>query len=35
MNAYENSFGNNNDMILLSPESDYFKFFNDSGAGGR
>ena len=31
MKAYENSFGNNNDVILLSPESDYFKFFNDSG----
>jgi len=31
MKAYENSFGNNNDMILLSPESDYFKFFKDSG----
>jgi len=31
MNAYENSFGNNNDIILLSPESDYFKFFKDSG----
>ena len=31
MKAYENSFGNNNDIILLSPESDYFKFFKDSG----
>jgi len=31
MNAYENSFGNNNDMIVLSPDSDYFKFFKDSG----
>jgi membrane protease subunit HflC len=31
MKAYENSFGNNNDVILLSPESDYFKFFKDSG----
>jgi len=31
MKAYENSFGNNNDMIVLSPESDYFKFFKDSG----
>jgi len=29
MKAYENSFGNNNDIILLSPESDYFKFFKD------
>jgi len=31
MKAYENSFGNNNDIILLSPESDYFKFLKDSG----
>ncbi len=31
MNAYENSFGNNNDLIVLSPDSDYFKFFKDSG----
>ena len=31
MNAYENSFGNNNDMIVLSPESDFFKFFKNSG----
>jgi membrane protease subunit HflC len=33
MKAYENSFGNNNDMIVLSPESDYFRFFKDSGGG--
>ena len=31
MNAYENSFGNNQDMIVLSPDSDFFKFFKDSG----
>jgi len=31
MKAYENSFGNDNDMIVLSPDSDYFKFFKDSG----
>ena len=31
MSAYENSFGNDQDMIVLSPESDYFKFFKDSG----
>ena len=30
MKAYEVSFGNNNDMILLSPESDFFKFFKKS-----
>ena len=30
MKAYENSFGNNQDMILLSPESDFFKYFKDS-----
>jgi membrane protease subunit HflC len=31
MNAYENSFGNNQDIIVLSPDSDFFKFFKDSG----
>jgi len=31
MNAYENSLGNNQDMILLSPESDFFKYFKNSG----
>jgi membrane protease subunit HflC len=30
MNAYEVSFGNNHDMILLSPESDFFKYFKKS-----
>ena len=30
MKAYEVSFGNNQDMILLSPESDFFKFFKKS-----
>jgi membrane protease subunit HflC len=30
MQAYESSFGNNQDIILLSPESDFFKYFKDS-----
>ena len=30
MKAYEVSFGNNQDMILLSPESDFFKYFKNS-----
>jgi len=30
MKAYQVSFGNNQDMILLSPESDFFKYFKDS-----
>ncbi len=30
MQAYEDSFGNNQDIILLSPESDFFKYFKDS-----
>jgi membrane protease subunit HflC len=30
MKAYEASIGNDNDMILLSPESDFFKFFKKS-----
>lgn len=32
LNAYETSFGNNGDMIILSPDSDFFKFFKDSKA---
>jgi len=32
LKAYEKSFGNNLDIILLSPDSDYFKYFKDSGA---
>ncbi len=30
LQAYERSFGNSNDIILLSPDSDFFKFFKDS-----
>ncbi len=30
LKAYETSFGNRGDMIVLSPESDFFKFFKDS-----
>ena len=30
MRAYEVSFGNNQDMILLSPESDFYKYFKES-----
>ena len=30
MRAYEASFGNSSDMILLSPESDFYKYFKDS-----
>jgi membrane protease subunit HflC len=30
MKAYTVSFGNNQDMILLSPESDFFKYFKKS-----
>ncbi|NNE64055.1 MAG: protease modulator HflC [Gammaproteobacteria bacterium] len=30
LKAYETSFGNNGDMIILSPDSDFFKFFKDS-----
>ena len=30
LRAYESSFGNNQDVILLSPDSDFFKFFKDS-----
>ncbi len=30
MKAYTVSFGNNQDMILLSPDSDFFKYFKNS-----
>jgi membrane protease subunit HflC len=30
MKAYRTSFGNNQDLILLSPESDFFKYFKKS-----
>ena len=30
LKAYEVSFGNNRDMIILSPDSDFFKFFKHS-----
>ena len=29
LNAYKSSFGNNNDVLLLEPDSDFFKFFGD------
>jgi len=30
LKAYDTSFGNRGDMIVLSPDSDFFKFFKDS-----
>ena len=30
LKAYDTSFGNNQDIILLSPDSDFFKFFKES-----
>ena len=30
LKAYDASFGNNQDIILLSPDSDFFKYFKDS-----
>ena len=30
LNAYETSFSNNNDILLLEPDSDFFKYFNNS-----
>jgi membrane protease subunit HflC len=32
LKAYETSFGNDQDIILLSPDSDFYKFFKDSKA---
>ena len=33
LNAYQNSFNGGNDILLIEPESDFFKYFND--ASGR
>lgn len=30
LTAYKNSFSNNGDMLVLSPESDFFKFFKEA-----
>ena len=30
LNAYRNSFSNNSDILLLEPDSDFFKYFNNS-----
>jgi modulator of FtsH protease HflC len=30
LNAYKNSFNNSNDVLLLEPKSDFFKYFNSS-----
>ncbi len=32
LNAYRNSFGNGKDLMLLSPESDFFKYFKTPNA---
>ncbi len=29
LKAYENAFGQGQDLIVLSPDSDFFKFFKD------
>lgn len=35
LNAYKSSFGNNNDVLLLEPDSDFFKFFGDPAGQAR
>lgn len=30
LNAYKNSFGNSNDIMLIEPKSKFFKYFNNS-----
>lgn len=30
LNAYRNSFGDNNDILLLDPDSEFFKYFKNS-----
>ena len=32
LNAYQNSFSKGNNMLLLQPDSEFFKYFNRSGA---
>ena len=29
LNAYQNSFNSNNDILLIQPDSDFFKYFNN------
>ena len=31
LNAYKNVFGKGNDVLLLKPDSDFFRYFNQSG----
>jgi modulator of FtsH protease HflC len=33
LNAYKNSFGNNKDLILLDPNSEFFRYFKGVGGG--
>ena len=33
LNAYKNSFRSKNDMLLVDPKGDFFKYLNDSKAG--
>ena len=30
LNAYRTSFNNNSDILLLEPDSDFFRYFNNS-----
>ena len=30
LNAYQNSFSGSNDIMMVEPESDFFKYFNNS-----
>jgi len=32
LNAYRTSFGQGNDMLVMQPDSDFFRFFNQRGA---
>jgi len=35
LNAYRNSFREQSDILLLGPQSDFFKYFKDPGGGGE
>jgi len=35
LNAYRSSFGQGGDMLVMQPDSDFFRFFNQRGTTGR
>jgi membrane protease subunit HflC len=33
LNAYMNAFGGKNDLLIVDPKSEFFRYFNESGNG--